>query len=32
MTRTVRLSELPPVFDDFIKGQARGRVVVDCAA
>jgi putative YhdH/YhfP family quinone oxidoreductase len=31
MTRAVRLSELPPVFDEFIKGQAHGRVVVDCA-
>ena len=31
MTRTVKLSELPAVFDDFIKGQAHGRVVVDCA-
>lgn len=31
MTRTVYLSELPPVFDEFIKGQAHGRVVVDCA-
>jgi len=31
MTRTVRLDDLPPVFDEFIKGQAHGRVVVDCA-
>jgi acrylyl-CoA reductase (NADPH) len=31
MTRTVKLSDLPPVFDEFIKGQAHGRVVVDCA-
>ncbi|MBE7421819.1 MAG: oxidoreductase [Zoogloeaceae bacterium] len=31
MVRTVRLSDLPPVFDEFIKGQAHGRVVVDCA-
>ena len=30
MTRTVKLSDLPPVFDEFIKGQAHGRVVVDC--
>ena len=31
MTRTVTLSNFPPVFDEFIKGQAHGRVVVDCA-
>lgn len=31
MTRTVRLADLPSVFDEFIKGQAHGRVVVDCA-
>ncbi|MEZ5613720.1 MAG: oxidoreductase [Rhodocyclaceae bacterium] len=31
MTRTVKLADLPSVFDDFIKGQAHGRVVVDCA-
>lgn len=31
MTRTVKLTDLPPVFDEFIKGQAHGRVVVDCA-
>jgi putative YhdH/YhfP family quinone oxidoreductase len=31
MARTVKLSDLPPVFDEFIKGQAHGRVVVDCA-
>ena len=31
MTRSVKLSDLPPIFDDFIKGQAHGRVVVDCA-
>ncbi len=31
MTRTVKLAELPTVFDEFIKGQAHGRVVVDCA-
>lgn len=30
MTRTVKLDDLPPVFDAFIKGQAHGRVVVDC--
>jgi hypothetical protein len=27
----VKLAELPTVFDEFIKGQAHGRVVVDCA-
>ena len=32
MTQTVRLADLPPVFDTFIKGQAHGRVVVDCTA
>lgn len=31
MTRTVKLADLPLVFDEFIKGQAHGRVVVDCA-
>ena len=31
MTRTVKLADLPGVFDPFIKGQAHGRVVVDCA-
>jgi putative YhdH/YhfP family quinone oxidoreductase len=31
MARTVKLADLPPVFDEFIKGQAHGRVVVDCA-
>lgn len=31
MTRTVRLDDLPPVFEEFIKGQAHGRIVVDCA-
>ena len=31
MTRTVKLADLPSVFDEFIKGQAHGRVVVDCA-
>ncbi len=30
MTRTVKLADLPSVFDEFIKGQAHGRVVVDC--
>ena len=32
LTRTVGLSDLPPVFDDLIKGRAHGRIVVDCAA
>lgn len=32
MTRTIAFSELPTVFDDFIKGRARGRVVVDMAS
>ncbi|MBK6631703.1 MAG: oxidoreductase [Betaproteobacteria bacterium] len=31
MTRTVKLADLPTVFDEYIKGQAHGRVVVDCA-
>ena len=31
MTRSVKLDELPPVFESFIQGQAHGRVVVDCA-
>lgn len=31
MTRMVKLAELPTVFDEFIKGQAHGRVVVDYA-
>lgn len=31
MARTVKLADLPSVFDEFIKGQAHGRVVVDCA-
>lgn len=30
MTRTVKLDDLPLVFDAFIKGRAHGRVVVDC--
>jgi acrylyl-CoA reductase (NADPH) len=28
MTRTIQFSELPSVFDTFLKGQAHGRVVV----
>jgi acrylyl-CoA reductase (NADPH) len=31
MTRTVSLDELPTVFDGFLKGAARGRIVVDLA-
>ncbi len=31
MTRKVKLADLPSVFDEFIRGQAHGRVVVDCA-
>jgi acrylyl-CoA reductase (NADPH) len=31
MTRSVKLDDLPPVFESFIQGQAHGRVVVDCA-
>jgi len=31
MARTVKLADLPSVFDEFISGQAHGRVVVDCA-
>ena len=32
MTRTIAFAELPTVFDDFIKGKAKGRIVVDLAA
>jgi putative YhdH/YhfP family quinone oxidoreductase len=32
MTRTIAFDELPRAFDGFIKGAARGRVVVDMAA
>ena len=32
MTRTVAFEQLPGVFDDFIKGKAKGRLVVDLAA
>ena len=28
MTRTIKLDDLPSVFDEFIKGQAHGRIVV----
>jgi acrylyl-CoA reductase (NADPH) len=31
MTRTIGFEELPDVFDDFLKGRARGRVVVEIA-
>jgi acrylyl-CoA reductase (NADPH) len=31
MTRTIAFDELPKVFDDFLKGRAHGRVVVECA-
>ncbi|MBI2315507.1 MAG: oxidoreductase [Betaproteobacteria bacterium] len=32
MTRTIAFEDLAGVFDKFIKGQARGRIVVDMAA
>ena len=32
MTRTIAFDALPGVFDDFIKGKAKGRIVVDLAA
>ena len=32
MTRTIAFEQLPGVFDDFIKGKAKGRIVVDLAA
>jgi putative YhdH/YhfP family quinone oxidoreductase len=31
LTRRIRFAELPTVFEDFIAGRARGRVVVDIA-
>jgi putative YhdH/YhfP family quinone oxidoreductase len=31
MTRTIGFDELPEVFDDFLKGRARGRIVVEIA-
>ena len=31
MTRTIGFDELPDIFDEFIKGRAHGRVVVDIA-
>ncbi len=30
MSRTIKLDDLPPVFNEFINGRAHGRVVVDC--
>jgi putative YhdH/YhfP family quinone oxidoreductase len=32
MTRTIAFDQLPGVFGDFIKGKAKGRIVVDLAA
>jgi putative YhdH/YhfP family quinone oxidoreductase len=32
MTRTIAFDQLPGVFDDFIKGRAKGRVVVAIGA
>jgi putative YhdH/YhfP family quinone oxidoreductase len=32
MTRTIAFEHLPGVFDNFIKGKAKGRIVVDLAA
>jgi hypothetical protein len=32
MTRTIAFGDLPSVFDDFIQGRAKGRVVVAIAA
>jgi alcohol dehydrogenase len=31
MTRTIAFDQLSGVFDDFIKGKAKGRIVVDLA-
>ena len=31
MTRTIRFDDLPGVFDDFLKGNAHGRTVVELA-
>jgi acrylyl-CoA reductase (NADPH) len=31
MTRTIGFDELPGIFDDFLAGRARGRVVVEIA-
>jgi putative YhdH/YhfP family quinone oxidoreductase len=32
LTRTIAFGELPTVFDDFLKGRAKGRIVVDLAS
>ena len=32
MSRTIAFEQLPGVFDNFIKGKAKGRIVVDLAA
>jgi len=32
MTRTISIDELPQVFDGLLKGEAKGRIVVDLAA
>ena len=31
MTRSIAFDQLPTVFDDFLKGRAKGRIVVDIA-
>jgi putative YhdH/YhfP family quinone oxidoreductase len=31
MTRTIGFEDIPEVFDDFLKGRARGRIVVEIA-
>jgi len=31
LTRTIHFDELPGIFDDFLRGQAHGRIVVDVA-
>jgi len=31
MARTIRFDDLPGVFDDYLKGRVRGRVVVEIA-
>ena len=32
MTRTISIDELPQAFDGLLKGEARGRIVVDLSA
>jgi NADPH:quinone reductase-like Zn-dependent oxidoreductase len=32
MTRTIAFDDLPQAFDGFLKGAAKGRIVVDMAA